>query len=135
MKPINASKLIWIPVENNVAQGDQVNFPFQKELLRRKITGLTAVNGELLNFTPDGLAILTAFQNFTLTLKEDSIERHEGIPLNALFTEINAGIWKEIDPVAINWPNSFCTCTAATQAPFAIAFWVHYILEGLDRSA
>ncbi len=129
MKPLIASKLVWLNVPDYTVAGSSIRFPDIPELSDKRITGIEFYNIAMLAATPDQVAVITAADALgaTLTLKENSTERVQDIPLATMLPTNVGGIWKEFVPFVVNWQASVVrfTTTPATL-PCAVPFNIFY---------
>lgn len=129
MKPLIASKLVWLNVPTGTVAGSSVRFPDIPELSDKRITGIEFYNIAMLAATPDQVAVISAADALgaTLTLKENSTERVQDIPLSTMLPTNVGGIWKEFVPFVVNWQASLVrfTTTPATL-PCTVPFNIFY---------
>ena len=131
MQPIPASRLVSVVLRTSVGTGTEVYIPFQKELDGRRVHSVIAIDANVLTADVNGVAIVSSYDSWTLTMKEDSIERHYLVPLNSLVTESNGGIWKPLVPFIWNTANSYFQPVApiTVTTPIALALLVLYELD------
>jgi len=129
MKTIVASKLVWLNVPAGTVAGSVIRFPDIPELRDKKITGIEFYNIAMLAATPDQVATISAADatGAVLTLKENSTERVQDIPLNTLLPTNTGGIWKEFVPFVVNWQASAVRYTALPATlPHSVPFSIFY---------
>ena len=145
MRPISRSILVTtdlliVPV----AAGQVIYFQDVPELRDGVIVeGFELYTSDEAAFTPALIANVTAADaaRMTVSFQEMSTTRIKDIPLIALNSPRNGGIWKELEGFLVNWQASFVRTTAALAAGtnFAVCGSVFYRklsdLAGVQRRA
>lgn len=129
MQALRFSKLVWLTLPTGTAVGAQVRFPDVSELRDKRILGLEFYTNAVLSATPDRVTVVSTADavNYTLVLKDASVERHEDIPLLTLYPLNTGGIWKQVTPFVVNWQSSFIRVVGTPAAtPASIPLGIFY---------
>jgi hypothetical protein len=130
MRLIERSKLVTVNIPIGTATGAVIPFPDIPELRDKRLTGIEFYDDTVLTTSPDQLATLTAAQAaaMTLTLKRNSVEHIQDVPLQTLNSSLLGGIWKEFEPFIPNYQSSFLrNVGAGFGAAQAVAFNIFYL--------
>lgn len=132
MQPIPRSRQINVRIPVGLGKGAQVAFPVESYLRDKRIIGIESIANTALVTADNGTAVATpaqlTFASLTL-VDTKSDEVHKGVPAFFLAPNENFGIYRDIEPVVIDWQKSFVKLTdaPANVAVFTYAFLVHYL--------
>jgi len=130
MKPIKRSRTIYLLANAGTAKGAQLQFPLDRYLADKRVTGFEVVSDNILTTAPDSSPMATTLDLLvtTMTLVRQSDEVHQEFPLVLANSVIMNGIWKEIEPTVIDWQRSYLTLNGApaTAVQFTYGILVHY---------
>lgn len=130
MGPITRAELIWILVPaGGGGAGSSLSFPQQPNLDGCIVTGIEAYDDSMISFTPDRTAVIAAAERVgvVVTLQENADQVVKQAPLTSLEAQRNAGVWKELSGIFVDWQKSGVDFTAAVTASRAIPFLVYYL--------